>query len=1527
MALNYIKVGDVDGVLEGYNNDDLFTLVSIINTASGGGVNGSFIIAKSNTHWAKDQNGNNITTRDVKSFAKDGYAIARGDIDSTGATNGTYPTSSNWINNDDLFTLVSLINKYGESKRELNSTTALGQDSIKFGQATDEWTNTFPHPTRPISVIQVTDENKIKLQFRRSLYGDSNYISSFNNSVFKVVNSDGSELSNNNIVSIEFANESETNDTVILTLNSNLVNGTYKIDFIPTRDGDLLGNSLVFDKILYHDNGEVAAGYFIYGFTLPEAGINYTAPSTAPDTFTISSNKLNFTAGEDITITVAWDSTNYAPNSMVVMKGDVEDTGWTDNFVANQHLANDNSAVTFTKSLGADDDGAYKVKATNAGGDTESNNQLVINVTAAAKIDQTISFGSLDASYTYGVTGVGVSVSGASTTVEYSLINQSPSGVASIDTGGTITINKAGSFTVKAKALETQTHNGVEITRSITVNKKTVTIQFADGNQNRNVGDSTFTKVATIESTTPVATYDYSRTVGTDYIATVSIDGLVTIVGEGTATISASIKSNDPYYTQSGVNATYDVNVSAASTFDIVLQEGGVDGDVIFGLAENNSWYSIDDGAALIIKTNDVDNQGGMSNFALLWSTDGGTYTTMLSQSTHMFNFASFTNSVSGTYKIQRTSSFSGDIFTTDPITIIVRQAPVITGGAVGGVYTLGEFEGWSDLQLELTVQGDDEVSWSIPGINYYFEISYDGNGNEKWWLVPQAMALYDSMFDEVPELSVIIRAAYNDNAELYTDQQLTLSTYANTYGDGGGGGEITTTGTCWYSWNGTGSYLDSTAVIRVGDHMTHNTTLKIDGGDYVEYENNYKLKWYLKDEDEPLVDDDGIRNIDDWELLLDSSNPPSGWGYNSLLIIPESALGKYLTIVVSWEDTDFKTHEREMETFTDDYGWLVGGPMQVSAPNVTWNVGTLNLWYSNPSTTSHEVDGSGQNVFRGLVNGEVEKISDTVIGIQYFSNVHTDNNANLLNLGVYKANYSNNTPGGISFHNWSVVDGSGGGDVSYEYNWTTALEGNSQHWVTKYQWQKKPSGGEWSDIDSGGAGSTLNITDPFNIGDKIRVKISVFFNYLWNGLSSGGSSIKYPLNWTNSYGEALSEEITIVEAPVALDIVLSKSTMTLGENAGSDTFIIGLAGVLNFAAVGDVKFNISAPTLSESDVSIDPPLVTFTATDYSAKTITVTAVDNSDYVSSNKTFNLTISSDTLNHTDWLNLEKTIGVVIEEDEDNGIPVPELGTYGDIKLNGDIMGDKRITASKDVVGIIWQQSTGGDLDPTGNTYYVQDYKKTYILYKTGYKVANNITSELGVLQNYNDGGAVLLSSPTIDKFIEFGVVDNSGTTNIHEITVKLTSLATTTTIFYLSHIKYLAFNVNNMPGKDDTVVQKYSQYGSGFHLAEEGRLFYASSAVFSDIPKIKTFKVDKITSTSINSDYVYHISTIIGSPDQLDDAWSAPLPVNPGDPDVQKNPWPNTPKGRTNYLAHTRTIPLKTEGVTVATWTGTLTLTS
>ena len=75
----------------------------------------------------------------------------------------------------------------------------------------------------------------------------------------------------------------------------------------------------------------------------------------------------------------------------------------------------------------------------------------------------------------------------------------------------------------------------------------------------------------------------------------------------------------------------------------------------------------------------------------------------------------------------------------------------------------------------------------------------------------------------------------------------------------------------------------------------------------------------FTKDHEWILVDDNGIRNIENWDLLLDSSNPPSGWEYDNLLIIPESALGKYLTIVVSWEDmnenmTSFRHMENIME-------------------------------------------------------------------------------------------------------------------------------------------------------------------------------------------------------------------------------------------------------------------------------------------------------------------------------------------------------------------------------------------------------------------------------------------------------------------------------------------------------------------------------------------------------------------------------------------------------------------------------------
>ena len=107
---------------------------------------------------------------------------------------------------------------------------------------------------------------------------------------------------------------------------------------------------------------------------------------------------------------------------------------------------------------------------------------------------QTITFyGTVKTTYDYGDTGETISVSGANTTVTYSLSDRTdPSDVAEINPStGQITINKAGSFKVKAQAAADSTYAQSEITSSvITVNKKTVTLSWAITPSGGQVGDS-----------------------------------------------------------------------------------------------------------------------------------------------------------------------------------------------------------------------------------------------------------------------------------------------------------------------------------------------------------------------------------------------------------------------------------------------------------------------------------------------------------------------------------------------------------------------------------------------------------------------------------------------------------------------------------------------------------------------------------------------------------------------------------------------------------------------------------------------------------------------------------------------------------------------------------------------------------------------------------------------------------------------------------------------------------------------------
>ena len=1713
---NYVGAGDTDKIIK------IVTKVGGQGAQTTGQMNGVNLIG---IFKIKEAGAYDITDP-YYSWGRDGYIKYRGDINQI--DDDGYPNAF------DTDSCVKLQLKIKSNPAEILTET----------------NTTYPqHPTLP--TMSVT-QGKIRLTFPRSLKtldeSGGSVLNRSDEKIFGGVRKTDFQLHISNAMNdgsptnpsgLEFITVNSANDTLDLTfasLPSGASDDKYWLKFIPRRDNDL-GISLTYNEfILWQQTKYILEGVFIYGFSSDSNGLVITSGSGAgaspPDAFTISSNsdKVNFTAGEDITITVTWGSTNYAPDSMVVMKDGVEDTAgnWTNTFEGGHHKSLTNEDVTFSKTLYTGGPVTYTVKATNAGGYTESNAlSITVSDTQQEKPDE------FDIDHTNSMMTPSKYDEGEAISIWVSWLNET----AAPDT---------------MVLLRQNTYNNEWVGTT-----ETWTSNFVSGQHLAGDGSAvTFQKLSLVAE------------------------------DDGTYKVKATNAGGDTESNQQLV-----INVTAASTseFNIVLQ--GVGGDVINDDDDDEGHYSIVD-SALTIKTNE-DDDDSMATFNLLWKGEDDDDFTYHRENNNGFGgtfvFASVTYEDSGTYKIQKETTFpSSSTTTTPPIRITIKSDPYWGDHVLSDVaatFTEGVTVVGDDIANEHTINQED--TGSSGNITY-------SSSNTSIVVVDQNSGALTFGSGDPGTSTITITQAAADGIDGYGKYWGKTSSYvvSVTVVDNNVG---VVTGDIQYTWSGAALddfFEDST--IRVGDYMHHFVTLKYDNWP-VQPMSNYSEKWYLKEtRDEPLVDEHGIRKIDSWTLLLSSNNPPAGWIYNDRLIIPEIALNKYLTIVVSWVTLEGFFYERE--------GTVVDGAVQ--APNVTWagSASPLSLWYSNPSTTSYKVDGSGQNVFRGIDNSEVAKINDTVIGIQYFSNVDTDNNTNLVDQEVYNATYYN-AGGGTSFHDWNFHVGDNT-SVSVDFHWTSAGEGETnQHWETKYQWQKKVGSGDWDDINTDGDTSTLSI-NTFNIGDKIRVKISVFFKYLWNGLGTGNTVRKYPLGWENSYGEKFSEEITIVAAPVAaplagnvllgqiewlnpssnvmdlgesnikyfsvslnraptttttfnltklngmgehgnkikilnssgtteinsltfttenwntqqnvgitanlgdgfsrytdfegdvlkikydagddgfdgvdgessnykisvkmlnnrqqklvitaadgsnpdwatgtsagssvvtislaenfapfginaslllipennvkiqwytnypyvtlngsnsgssamtwglgehtftpsdwntpktvnvaaitdnihrvnnptlkievhtdtrdefvsvnytqefdlqitqdetLDIVLTPdTTLVLNEGSGvGATFTIGLSGNQQPDSIGpDIKFNISAPTLYASDVTISPSSVTFTNANYSAKTITVTAVDNSDYVSSNKTFNLTIAADTANHEKWKNLTKTIGVEIVEDEDYIPPVPELGTYGDIELNGDIMGDKRITASSDLVGIIWQKNNNGPL--SYSEYLVQDYKKTYILYKNGYKVANDLSMDLlpaDRLENYND------NNDTIDKFIEFGVVDNSETSNIHEITVKLTDLATNDTIFHLSQIKYLAFNIHNMPGKDAPGLQKYSENGNGYHLAEEGGYIYTNPTQYKSI---KTLKVDKITSTPNNtpknSHYVYHISTIIGSPEQIDDAWSVPLPVKSGDAQVYNPPWDNNKEGRTNYLAHTRTIPLKTEGVTVATWTGSL----
>ncbi len=141
--------------------------------------------------------------------------------------------------------------------------------------------------------------------------------------------------------------------------------------------------------------------------------------------------------------------------------------------------------------------------------------------------------------------------------------------VATVAADGKVTIAGAGTTTITATFIETDTHKGATASYTLTVSKQNVTMSFSQETASAKM-EQTFTPPTLTVSPEGLegVTYSSSNT----GVATVSNNGSVTLVSAGTTTITASFAETAVYYSAS---ASYSLTVAEADvpTFTVTVSE------------------------------------------------------------------------------------------------------------------------------------------------------------------------------------------------------------------------------------------------------------------------------------------------------------------------------------------------------------------------------------------------------------------------------------------------------------------------------------------------------------------------------------------------------------------------------------------------------------------------------------------------------------------------------------------------------------------------------------------------------------------------------------------------------------------------------------------------------------------------------------------------------------------------------------------------------------------------------------------
>ena len=358
----------------------------------------------------------------------------------------------------------------------------------------------------------------------------------------------------------------------------------------------------------------------------------------------------------------------------------------------------------------------------------------------AAKLDQTALTINLASTYVYGVSPVALTVSGGSTSGAVTYTITSGTAVASIS-GSTLTITKAGTFTIQATKAGNDQYNAVTATQTVTVSLATPTVTLSISANPVLGGTATLTAKVSSTGSTPAGTVTFTN--GTTNWGPVTLSG-------GSATQSVPISSTSTTFTVNYGGETERYTTGSASlTVDVTKQDQAP-------LAITNLLTAYTYGVSPIT----LGTSGGSTNGAVTYTITSGTGIASLAGNVLIINKA-------GTFTVSATMAGNAGYYdVTASVTVVISTASSSVNLIISDNPVLG-----ASATLTATVSGS---GGAVPNGTVTFSDGATTLGN---------VALTSGKATQVvtiDSLSKTFTASYNGEAERHDISTANISVSVN---------------------------------------------------------------------------------------------------------------------------------------------------------------------------------------------------------------------------------------------------------------------------------------------------------------------------------------------------------------------------------------------------------------------------------------------------------------------------------------------------------------------------------------------------------------------------------------------------------------------------------------------------------------------------------------------------------------------------------------------------------------------------